>query len=31
MIVNETLPILFDEILGGGFTSVIISTALIVM
>ncbi|KAK7461004.1 hypothetical protein VKT23_008931 [Stygiomarasmius scandens] len=31
MIVNETLPIIFDEIIGGGFVSVVISTALIVI
>ncbi|THU76410.1 DUF21-domain-containing protein [Dendrothele bispora CBS 962.96] len=31
MIVNESLPVIFDEILGGGTQSVVISTALIVI
>ena len=31
MIVNETLPVISDPILGGGVPSVIASTALIVM
>ena len=31
MIVNETLPVIFDPILGGGVPSVVLSTVLIVM
>ncbi len=31
MIVNETLPVLADPVLGGGVQGVIVSTALIVM
>ena len=31
MIVNETLPIIADPILGGGVQSVVTSTVLIVM
>jgi metal transporter CNNM len=31
MIVNETLPIIADSVLGGGFISVVVSTVLIVM
>lgn len=31
MIVNETLPVISDPILGGGVPSVIVSTVLIVM
>lgn len=31
MIVNETLPIISDPVLGGGVQSVVVSTVLIVM
>lgn len=31
MIVNESLPVIADPILGGGVQSVIVSTVLIVM
>ena len=31
MIVNETLPVIADPVLGGGFQSVVVSTVLIVM
>ena len=31
MIVNETLPVISDPVLGGGVQSVIVSTVLIVM
>jgi metal transporter CNNM len=31
MIVNETLPVIADSVLGGGIQSVVLSTALIVM
>jgi len=31
VIVNETLPIVFDSVFGGGWPAVLISTALIVM
>ena len=31
VIVNETLPIIFDSVFGGGWPAVLISTALIVM
>jgi CBS domain containing-hemolysin-like protein len=31
VIVNETLPILLDDVLGGGWQAVCISTALIVI
>lgn len=31
MIVNETLPVIADPVLGGGIPSVVVSTALIVM
>ena len=31
MIVNETLPVISDPILGGGVQSVVVSTVLIVM
>ena len=31
MIVNETLPVIADPVLGGGLISVVVSTALIVM
>ena len=31
MIVNETLPIVADPVLGGGVQSVVVSTVLIVM
>lgn len=31
MIVNETLPVIADPILGGGVQSVVVSTVLIVM
>ena len=31
MIVNETLPVIADPVLGGGVQSVILSTVLIVM
>jgi metal transporter CNNM len=31
MIVNETLPVISDPVLGGGFQSVVVSTVLIVM
>lgn len=31
MIVNETLPIIADPVLGGGVQSVVVSTVLIVM
>jgi CBS domain containing-hemolysin-like protein len=31
VIVNETLPILLDGVLGGGWQAVVISTALIVI
>lgn len=31
MIVNETLPVIADSVLGGGFQSVVVSTVLIVM
>jgi metal transporter CNNM len=31
MIVNETLPIIADPVLGGGVPSVVVSTVLIVM
>lgn len=31
MIVNETLPVIADPVLGGGFQSVVVSTILIVM
>lgn len=31
MIVNETLPVIADTVLGGGFQSVVVSTVLIVM
>ena len=31
MIVNETLPVIADSVLGGGVISVVISTVLIVM
>ena len=31
MIVNETLPIISDPVLGGGVQSVVVSTILIVM
>jgi len=31
MIVNETLPVLSENVLGGGFQAVAISTILIVM
>jgi len=31
VIVNETLPIVFDSVLGGGWPAVVLSTALIVI
>ena len=31
MIVNESLPVIADPVLGGGFQGVVVSTALIVM
>jgi metal transporter CNNM len=31
MIVNETLPVISDPVLGGGVQSVVVSTVLIVM
>jgi metal transporter CNNM len=31
MIVNESLPVIADRVLNGGFQSVVISTVLIVM
>ena len=31
MIVNETLPVIADPVLGGGVQSVVVSTVLIVM
>jgi CBS domain containing-hemolysin-like protein len=31
VIVNETLPIILDGVLGGGWKAVVISTALIVI
>ena len=31
MIVNETLPVISDPVLGGGVPSVVVSTVLIVM
>lgn len=31
MIVNETLPVIADPVLGGGFQGVVVSTVLIVM
>jgi metal transporter CNNM len=31
MVVNETLPVIADPVLNGGFQSVVVSTALIVM
>ena len=31
MIVNESLPVISDPVLGGGFQSVVVSTVLIVM
>lgn len=31
MVVNETLPVISDEVLGGGFAAVAVSTVLIVM
>lgn len=31
MIVNETLPVIADPVLGGGFQGVVVSTVLIVL
>jgi len=31
VVVNETLPIVFDSVLGGGWPAVVLSTALIVI
>lgn len=31
MIVNETLPVIADGVLGGGIVAVVISTVLVVM
>jgi hypothetical protein len=31
MIVNETLPVIVDPVLGGGFQGVVVSTVLIVL
>lgn len=31
MVVNETLPVLSEEVLGGGIQAVVVSTVLIVM
>jgi metal transporter CNNM len=31
VIVNETLPIVFDSVLGGGWPAIVLSTALIVI